>query len=166
MTISNPIDRPATEHPPTLAAITPTARETELARASIDRLHAVGTVGDTVRLMIAEGEGAPRAVDIPASAFRLLASALAEIGAGRAVTMMPLDPEVTTQQAADILHVSRPHLVAMLERGEIPFRKVGVQRRVRFDDLMSYKRRSDADREAAFAALVRDGQDLKLGYDR
>jgi excisionase family DNA binding protein len=112
-----------------------------------------------------DSAGIERGVQLPASVLRLLVSVLSEMARGNAVSLIPLHAEVTTQEAADILNVSRPYIVSLLEKGAIPFRKVGVQRRVQFRDLMDYKARSDADRHAALDALARQAQELRLGYD-
>lgn len=97
--------------------------------------------------------------------LRLVFSVLSEMARGNAVSLIPMHAELTTQEAADIVNVSRPYLVGLLEKGAIPFRKVGVQRRVQFRDVMDYKARSDADRHGALDALARQAQELRLGYD-
>jgi excisionase family DNA binding protein len=99
---------------------------------------------------------------LPAAAVRLLGALLTELAKGNAVTLMPHHAELTTQEAADLLNVSRPFLVSLLESGQLPFHKVGTHRRVRFSDLMTYKRRRDAESEEALRELAAISQELKL----
>ena len=99
---------------------------------------------------------------LPAAAVRLLGALLTELAKGNPVTLMPHHAELTTQEAADLLNVSRPFLVSLLESGQLPFYKVGTHRRVRFSDLMTYKRRRDAESEEALRELAAISQELKL----
>ena len=110
-------------------------------------------------------ESAPdEPVVLPAAAVRLLGALLTELAKGNAVTLMPHHAELTTQEAADLLNVSRPFLVGLLESGQLPHHKVGTHRRVRFSDLMVYKRTRDAESDKALRELASLSQDMKLDY--
>lgn len=113
---------------------------------------------------IVEKDGTEEQIELPASALHLLIELLSQMAQGNAVTLIPIHAELTTQEAADLLNVSRPYLVKLLETNEIPFRKVGRHRRVRFEDLMNYKERVDQDRRAALDELAAQAQELNL-YD-
>jgi len=106
----------------------------------------------------------PASVPIPMTAFRMLVQILSEMGEGKAVTMVPLQREMTTQKAADFLEMSRPSLLKLLEQGVIRFRRVGKHRRVLFEDLVEYRRQSMSDRHAALDELSEQAQKLGLGY--
>lgn len=99
---------------------------------------------------------------IPVSAARLLVQILDEMSRGNAVKIVPVHAELTTQEAADLLNVSRPTLIQILEEGKIPYRKVGTHRRVRMEQLMAYRRQLEADRRAALAELVAYDQEIGL----
>ncbi len=103
-------------------------------------------------------------ISIPAPAFRLLNEILTEMAKGNAVTLIPVHAELTTQQAADLLNVSRPFLVEQLEKGAIPFRKVGTHRRIPFKELMAYRQTMDRNRLKALDALSAQAQELNMGY--
>ena len=105
-----------------------------------------------------------RTVSIPTSALRLLLDVLTEIGQGNAVSIIPIHAELTTQEAADVLNVSRPFLVQLLEKGDIPFHKIGTHRRVRYQDVIAYKNRIDAERRKALDELAAQAQELGMGY--
>ena len=79
------------------------------------------------------------------------------------MTLIPIDAEMTTQEAADYLNVSRPHLVKLLEAGDIKFHKVGSHRRVRFK-MRTYKEQAAAGRAKALDELAAQAQELGLGY--
>ena len=89
---------------------------------------------------------------------------LTEMGKGNGIALIPVHAEVTTQQAADLLNVSRPFLIEQLEKGLIPFRKVGAHRRMFFRDVMTYKQRIDRNRLKALDELSALDQELRLGY--
>ncbi len=99
---------------------------------------------------------------LPRSTVRLLKDILAAIAQGHGVYSRPLD--LSTQEAADWLNVSRPYLVRLLDEGKIPSRLVGNHRLVRLDDVMTYKRQDDAERLKALDELVAQAQELGMGY--
>ena len=101
-------------------------------------------------------------IPLPPSLVRLLQQGVPLLMESRAVTVMPYNEELTTQQAADLLNVSRPYLIKLLEQGEVPFTRVGTHRRIRFGDLLDYKRRRDVVRRQALADLTRMSRELGL----
>lgn len=113
--------------------------------------------------VVADGQGEARVV-VPRAAFELFVRILGEMANGNAVTIVPVHAELTTQQAAELLNVSRPYLVKLLEEGEIPFRMVGTRRRVRFEDLVRYRQQDEAEREKALEELAAEAQRLGLDY--
>jgi len=144
-------------------ATAPSEEEKALARRSSDVLSRHLSGRDSISLAI-KGTGRTEAMKLPASAARLLLEVLTQMAQGHAVTLMPLHTELTTQEAADQLNVSRPFLIRLLEQGEIPFRKVGSHRRVALRDVLAYKKRTDAARLKALDELADEAQRLKLGY--
>ncbi len=142
---------------------TPSKADVALARRAGQKLAALlGEKGD-LRLELKSG-GATEELVLPPSALRLLVRVLSEMGEGNAVALTPFKAELTTQQAADLLNVSRPHLVKLLDEGVIPGRKVGSHRRVLLEDLLAYKRDIEAKRHAALDELAALSQDLRMGY--
>jgi excisionase family DNA binding protein len=103
-------------------------------------------------------------VQLPVSAVRLLVNLLSTMAAGNAVTLVPIHAELTSHQAADLLNVSRPWLIKLLERGELKYHKTGTHRRIFFKDLMEYKQKSDIEREKALYELAADPQQHNSGY--
>ena len=99
---------------------------------------------------------------IPAPAVKMLVRILEEMARGNAVTLVPVHAELTTQEAADMLHISRPSLIQLLDEGKIEYRKVGTHRRVRFEALMAYKRAADAERRVALAELAKYDQEIGI----
>jgi len=132
-------------------------------RKRISELHRL-LVGPTARkqyqLVGPDGQTVP----IPESIFYLLERLTEVLAKGDAVTVVPVAKKLTTQQAANILNVSRQYLIRLLDDGQIPFTKTGTHRRIRFDDLMKYKKIRDAQRSEALAELSSLSQQFG-GYD-
>ncbi len=133
------------------------------ARASRQRLAAVARPGRPLTVQLREG---PRdaTVELPADAVALLLAILEDMAEGHVVAVVPQRAELTTQQAADFLNVSRPFLIGLLEDGKIPFRKVGSHRRIRLEDVQRYKAAIDAERRKALDRLTAEAQELGMGY--
>jgi excisionase family DNA binding protein len=122
--------------------------------------HFKGEDRMTVKLVESGGEG--ETLELPGPAVRLLLDVLEQMSRGNAVTLMPIHAELTTQQAADLLNVSRPHLVGLLESGKIPHRKVGTHRRILAEDVLCYKKETESKRREALDELATHDQDLGL----
>lgn len=146
-------------------AIQPNEAEALLAREASRALARLASHNNAVRFEAREeGRGEGATFVLPATAVRLLLDILGQMAAGNAVTVIPLHPELTTQQAADLLNVSRPFLVDLLEEGKLPFRKVGTHRRILYNDLMAYKQQEDQARRRVLNELAKQAQELGLGY--
>ena len=126
----------------------PTEQQARQARLALSMLRHVNRDKTSVQMHInREGGGPAVAVSVPADAFALWMEMLDHFAKGHAVSVVPVYAEVTTQQAADLLNVSRPYLIRRLESGEIPFRMVGTHRRIRVVDVLAFKNRDDLHRE-------------------
>ena len=108
------------------------------------------------------GAATSESVEIPTSAVRLLKEILDQMAHGNGVALTPLHAELTTRQAADLLQVSRTHLVQLLDENRIPCRKVGAHRRVRARDILDYRRQTESGRRNALDELTAVDQDLGL----
>ncbi len=134
-----------------------------MARAFAQRLRTLLDENCAPTLLVCGYQGQD-AIGVPASVAPLLLEALEGIASGNSVIVIYRDTELTTQQAADFLSVSRPYLVGLLESGAIPYRKIGTHRRVQLDAVRRYKSVIDAARRRALDELAADAQDLGLGY--
>ena len=101
-------------------------------------------------------------IELPETVVQILRQVVHAMAQDHAVAIVPVHKQLTTQQAADLLNVSRPYLVHLLNAGEIPFVKTGTHRRIRLDDLMAYKQRRDAERQVGLDRLTQLGQDMGL----
>ena len=101
-------------------------------------------------------------IAIPPGALRLFVDVLTQIGQGRAVTLLPQRAELTTQEAADYLNLSRPYVVGLIEQNKLPARKVGTRRRIAFEDLVRFDEQDRARRRVALDELARIDQELGL----
>jgi excisionase family DNA binding protein len=146
---------------PATASLLPSEAEAALAKET-GRALASRLRGDRLLRLRIVGDGSSETVKLPATAARLLVRILEEMGRGNAVTVVPVRAELTTQEAADLLNISRPSLIQLLQAGKIDYRLVGTHRRVRFEALMRYKRDADAARRAALAELAAYDQELGI----
>jgi excisionase family DNA binding protein len=147
----------------TLTSVPPSKEDIELARTSGQRLAPLARRGRSLTVRVRDA-GHEKTIELPAGAVKLLQAILEDMASGRAVTIVPQNAELTTQQAADFLNVSRPFLVQLLEQKKLPYRLVGTHRRVRFEDVLRFKENIDADRRKVLDQLTADAQELKMGY--
>ena len=141
-------------------SILPTEQEAKLA-ANI-RQALARRDGEVLQLQVKATGQETVALDLPPVVTRLILDALKETAAGHAVALVPIEAEITTQQAADLLNVSRPYLIGLIDSGVLPVRRVGNQRRIPLQDLLDYKADIYAKRGEALRQLVAYDQELGL----
>lgn len=144
-------------HPP------PNQQDSEIAREATARIVPFVRTRKPLEVRIVEAENQEPLV-LPAGAVALLKDILEAMAAGHSMTLIPHHAELTTMEAADMLNVSRPYLIKLLEANEIPYHRVGRHRRIRMEDVMDYKERIDRAREAILDQMVAESEELGL-YD-
>lgn len=120
---------------------------------------------DRVRMSLKGGDGQGDDLILPGQMVQLLLNILSEVSQGNAVGIMPIHAELSTQEAANILNVSRPHLVKLLEKGEIKFHKVGTHRKVLAKHIFEYKEKITEQRYEVLDELTALSQDMGMGYE-
>lgn len=140
--------------------VSPDPREAADLEALARQIEEIFRQHQTARLVGPDGE----TIDIPRSALHALKLVVAAMTRGQTVTLVPHGRELTTQQAADLLHVSRPHLVKLLDEGVIPHHKVGTHRRVPIEDVLAYREQRAATRREQLDELTRLSEELEGGY--
>ncbi len=130
-------------------------------KAASERIHRGSKAGSiTIKLLDSD-----EAITVPKKALILLFDILSNMAEGKSVTLISSDSEISTQEAAEMLQVSRPFFVKLLEKGEIPYKKVGSHRRVLLQDLVSYEAKFRKNRDRQLRFLAKQAQDLNLGYE-
>ncbi len=143
----------------------PTNQEAAIARASGRLLSRYAGLNHSLTLRVMDA-GQEQPLELPAGAVSLLRDILDAMAAGRGVSLIPENAELTTVQAAAVLNVSRPFLIKLLTERALPFRKVGKHRRIRMEDVMAYKNQIDREREAVLDELAAEAQKNDMGYAR
>ena len=160
--MSNSVSRLPEPTSPTAADVTAAGASSRQLAALLSKLSKSKKAVHQLRV-IADGSK-PVEIKVPTYAMEMLLGVLANMAKGKTTTVIQNEAELTTQQAAALLNVSRPFLVKLIEDNHIPFRKVGSHRRVRIADLMTYKKRIDEARLKSLDKLAKKSQELGLGY--
>ncbi len=145
--------------------VIPDKKDSQLAIKSSQRLATLPIVKKSITIHITGKNKVEVSTELPSTVFRLLLDILTQLGEGNAVSVIHMQKELSTQDAANILGVSRPYFVRLVEKGEIPFHKVGKHRRVYASDVLDYKAKIYADREKTLQKLTKQAQKLNMGYD-
>ena len=143
----------------------PNKSEQKTARRSLDSISRLPDLEKRNRSITIEVSGHENvSLEIPAKVFGLLKEILTIMAEGKAISLLPAESEISTQQAAEMLNVSRPHVVKLLETHKIPFRKVGKHRRILVEDIIAYAKQFQDQREIALQKLAEQAQKLDMGY--
>lgn len=141
------------------------AEEIALAKLGSQELSAViETNGEAQKINVVDKSGKTHEVTIPASALNMMIEMLTQLGQGNSVSITPIHAELTTQEGADMLNMSRPTFIKLLDSQEIPFSRTGNRRKVAFADLMEYKTNLEEQRLASLAELSELDQEMGMGY--
>ncbi|WP_375192367.1 excisionase family DNA-binding protein [Marinobacter sp.] len=141
----------------------PTQAEMEQAKISSRTLSKYANA-DRVQMSLRGSNGETDELVLPGHVIQILLDVLSEMSRGNAISLIPHHQELSTQEAANLLNVSRPYLVGLLEKGDIPFRKVGAHRRVLLTDVLTYKESIDRQRRETLAELTALSQSEGMGY--
>jgi excisionase family DNA binding protein len=120
---------------------------------------------DVQKIQIVDQHQQSHVIELPTAALRMLLNILTELSEGNAVKIVPIHAELTTQETADLLNVSRPHVVKLLEQGHIKFHKVGKHRRVLYADVLAYQQQQKQNSIEAMSELMSQAQALGMGYE-
>lgn len=143
----------------------PSAEEIALAKLGSQELSAViETNGEAQKINVFDKSGKIHEITIPASALDMMIEVLTQLGQGNSVSITPIHAELTTQEGADMLNMSRPTFIKLLDAKEIPFSRTGNRRKVAFADLMEYKDRLEQKRLSSLAELSALDQEMDMGY--
>lgn len=142
--------------------VIPTDKDALLAKAAERALEASDALDGPLHVQVDAAGGKMTKLDLPPMITRILVDALKETAAGNAVSLVSVESEVTTREAAALLNVSRPHVIGMIDKGLLPARMVGNQRRLPLKDVLAYKAENRAKRRAVLAELVAYDQELGL----
>ncbi|MFL7020110.1 excisionase family DNA-binding protein [Vibrio cyclitrophicus] len=136
-----------------------------LAKLGSQELSAVIEInGEAQRINVVDKSGKTHEITIPVSALNMMIEVLTQLGQGNSVSITPILTELTTQEGADMLNMSRPTFIKLLDSGDIPFSRTGNRRKVAYADLMEYKHRLEENRLTALAELSALDQEMDMGY--
>ncbi len=144
----------------------PCTQDIEAATTAHRELAACLAAGlETKLVQLVDSDDRLHRIRLPLAALQLLSGILSNLADGNAVKVVPVRAELTTQEAADLLDVSRPYLVKLLETGKLPFHKTVKRRRIRLNDLMAYKQVREERSTHAMESLAVEAQELRIGYE-
>jgi len=143
----------------------PTHKEQKIARENKEMLDRIAAnLKKSTKVIEFEVSGEKGPIKIPVSALKHLNTIINLMAQGKAITVNPVDAEITTQEAANFLNVSRPYIVKLLEEGKIPFHKVGSHRRIKLKDFLAFKHQHKKEQREALDELTKISQELGLDY--
>ena len=149
---------------PAASLTVPSDKVAQQAQAALETLRSLPRRKGARALRVVRTKGDPVEVTVPREAFDLFMEVLGQLANGNAVTIVPVHAELTTQETAELLNISRPYLVRLLNRGEIPHSKVGTHRRLKVSDVMAYKEARNREHEQVLDELSAEAQKHDLGY--